>query len=41
MGHQGIAINDMCEEEKIKGLQPMRVMALNAYGKDGYERLWK
>ena len=21
MGHQGIAINDMCEEDKIEGLQ--------------------
>ena len=23
MGHQGIAINDMCEEDKIEGLHPI------------------
>ena len=28
MGHQGIAINDMCEEDKIEGLQKVVVRML-------------
>ena len=32
MGHQGIAINDMCEEDKIEGLHLVFLLGLQVVG---------
>ena len=47
MGHQGIAINDMCEEDKIEGLHPHSVpihtesfifLYQNSFGNSSFRR---